>query len=51
MLLFTGAFWNVISAVLIGIAVVLVHGVLRKTDDLFLDEEAAESTGLMTSSS
>ncbi|WOH10815.1 hypothetical protein DCAR_0730288 [Daucus carota subsp. sativus] len=50
-LLFTGAFWNVISAVLIGIAVVAVHAVVRKTDDLFLDEEAAETTGLMTSSS
>ncbi|KAL8118732.1 PRA1 family protein F3-like [Apium graveolens] len=50
-LLFTGAFWNVISAVLIGIAVVILHGVVRKTDDLFLDEEAAETTGLMSSSS
>lgn len=50
-LLFTGAFWNVISAVLIGVAVVVVHGVVRKTDDLFLDEEAAAAETFITTSS
>lgn len=38
-LLLTKATWNIVSAVLIGAAVLLVHAVLRKTNDLFLDEE------------
>uniref|UniRef100_A0A7N0TW35 PRA1 family protein n=1 Tax=Kalanchoe fedtschenkoi TaxID=63787 RepID=A0A7N0TW35_KALFE len=39
LLLLTKATWNIVGAVLIGAAVVLLHAALRKTDDLFLDEE------------
>lgn len=44
-LLLTHVTLNVLVSVLIGGVVVVVHGVIRKTDDLFLDEEA---TGLMS---
>lgn len=50
-LLFTGAVLNIISALLIGAFVVEIHAFFRKIDDLFLDEEAAEAAGLITSSS
>ncbi|KAK1375950.1 hypothetical protein POM88_032143 [Heracleum sosnowskyi] len=49
-LLFTGAVGNIISALLFGVVVVAVHAVFRRTDDLSLDEEAAETAGLMTTS-
>uniref|UniRef100_A0A7N0UZ87 PRA1 family protein n=1 Tax=Kalanchoe fedtschenkoi TaxID=63787 RepID=A0A7N0UZ87_KALFE len=39
LLLLTKATWNIVGAVLIGAAIVLLHAALRKTDDLFLDEE------------
>ncbi|KAJ8756068.1 hypothetical protein K2173_024615 [Erythroxylum novogranatense] len=45
LLLLTHVTLNVLVSLLIGVVVVLVHGMMRKTDDLFLDEE---STGLMT---
>lgn len=51
MLLFTGAVLNVISALLIGALFVEIHAAFRETNDLFLDEEAAEAAGLVTSSS
>ncbi|CAM8949891.1 hypothetical protein QQ045_028161 [Rhodiola kirilowii] len=38
-LLLTKATWNIVGAVLIGAAVVLLHAAARKTDDLFLAEE------------
>ncbi|KAJ4958320.1 hypothetical protein NE237_025431 [Protea cynaroides] len=44
-LLLTHATVNIIVSLLIGSAVVLVHAVFRKTDDLFLDEEAMGSDG------
>ncbi len=44
-LLLTHATVNILVALLIGAVVVVVHAAVRKTDDLFLDEE---STGLMT---
>ncbi|OVA11361.1 Prenylated rab acceptor PRA1 [Macleaya cordata] len=40
-LLLTGAPWNIVGAILVGVVVVLVHAVVRKTDDLFVDEEEA----------
>lgn len=44
-LLLTQATLNILVALLIGVVVVLAHAAARKTDDLFMDEEAA---GLMT---
>ncbi|KAJ9179312.1 hypothetical protein P3X46_011119 [Hevea brasiliensis] len=46
-LLLTHVTLNVLVSLLIGVVVVVVHGIIRKTDDLFLDEEA---TGLMSTS-
>lgn len=50
LLMFTGATLEILVSILVGVAVVVIHAALRKTDDLFLDEEAAES-GLLASSS
>ncbi|KAK4773456.1 hypothetical protein SAY87_028475 [Trapa incisa] len=44
-LFLTNATWNIIGALLIGVAVVIIHSVFRNADDLAMDEEAA---GLMT---
>lgn len=45
LLLLTNATANILISLLIGVVVVLVHAVFRKTDDLFLDEEAAGPGG------
>ncbi|KAM7476042.1 hypothetical protein LguiB_023285 [Lonicera macranthoides] len=49
LLLLTHATLNILVSLLIGVVLVLVHSAFRKTDDLFLDEEAAETSGLLTS--
>ncbi|GAB4850447.1 hypothetical protein Ancab_029751 [Ancistrocladus abbreviatus] len=46
-LLLTNATVNVLVALAVGVVVVVVYSVFRKTDDLFLDEEAAASGGLV----
>ncbi|KAK8970449.1 PRA1 family protein F3 [Platanthera guangdongensis] len=45
LLLLTGAIANILISLLIGVVVVLAHSAFRKTDDLFLDEEAAGPDG------
>ncbi|CAH1442472.1 unnamed protein product [Lactuca virosa] len=51
LLLLTGATMNIILSVLIGLAVVVVHAALRKTDDLCLDEDGVEAGGFLAASS
>ncbi|KAI4355525.1 hypothetical protein L6164_004288 [Bauhinia variegata] len=45
LLLLTDVTLNVVVAVLIGLVLMAVHGALRRTEDLFLDDE--ETAGLM----
>ncbi|KAL7152408.1 hypothetical protein ABFS83_04G095500 [Erythranthe nasuta] len=40
-LMLTDAVSNIVGALLTGVAAVLIHGAMRKTDDLSVDEEAA----------
>ncbi|KAI3455544.1 hypothetical protein Pfo_012207 [Paulownia fortunei] len=47
-LMFTHATTNILVSLLVGVVVVLIHSAVRKTDDLFADEEAAG--GLLRSS-
>ncbi|KAI3766463.1 hypothetical protein L2E82_16522 [Cichorium intybus] len=51
LLLLTGATMNILSSILIGLAVVVVHAVLRNTHDLSLDDGSAEAGGYLASSS
>ncbi|GAB4842450.1 hypothetical protein Ancab_012423 [Ancistrocladus abbreviatus] len=46
-LLLTKATVNILVSLAIGVVVVVLYSVFRKTDDLFLDEEAATSGGLV----
>ncbi|CAN8269380.1 unnamed protein product [Cochlearia groenlandica] len=49
MLFLTNATLNIVGALVSGAVVVLIHAVVRKTEDLYLDEEAvaaAETSGL-----
>lgn len=41
-LLFTGATWNIISSVLVGLVLVLVHAAIRRTDDLWSEEDGLQ---------
>ncbi|KAK9060510.1 hypothetical protein SSX86_021214 [Deinandra increscens subsp. villosa] len=50
-LLLTDVTVNLVVAVLVGVVVVVVHGGLRKTEDLCLDEYDVESGGYLASSS
>ncbi|XAR67640.1 hypothetical protein NMG60_11002484 [Bertholletia excelsa] len=45
LLLLTNATANILISLLVGTVLVLIHGALRKTDDLFQDEEAG-ATGV-----
>lgn len=47
-LLLTGATGNILIALAVGAAVVVVYSVFRRTDDLFLDEEEAVAGGLIS---
>ncbi|KAK6911951.1 Prenylated rab acceptor PRA1 [Dillenia turbinata] len=49
-LLLTGVTWNIVGSVLIGAALVVAHAAVRRTDDLFADEEAARA-GLLAGTS
>ncbi|KAI3806835.1 hypothetical protein L1987_22750 [Smallanthus sonchifolius] len=51
LLLLTGATMNIMFSVLIGVAVVVVHAAIRKTDDLCLDEDGGEAGGFLAVSS
>lgn len=46
-----GAWMNIVSTLLIEAVVVAAHASVRKTDDLFMDEELAQTAGVLTSSS
>lgn len=48
LLLLTHATINILAALLVGSALVLAHASVRKTDNLFMDEETAGTRGLMT---
>lgn len=48
LLLLTHATVNILVALLIGSALVVAHAAVRKTDNLFMDEETAGTRGLMT---
>lgn len=45
LLLLTHATLNILVSILIGLVVVLLHAAFRKTEDLFLDEEASRGGG------
>ncbi|KAL8189346.1 hypothetical protein R6Q57_028912 [Mikania cordata] len=51
LLLLTGATKNILVSILVGLVIVVVHGVLRRTDDLFLDEDGVEAGGYLVASS
>ncbi|XP_010465226.1 PREDICTED: PRA1 family protein F3-like [Camelina sativa] len=44
LLLFTDATFNIVAALMAGAVLVLIHAVVRRTEDLFLDEEATTTT-------
>ncbi|XP_074290105.1 PRA1 family protein F3-like [Silene latifolia] len=46
-LFFTGATMEIIISVAVGVGIVLVYSIFRKTDDLYLDEEEAAGAGLL----
>ncbi|KAL2899521.1 PRA1 family protein F2 [Bienertia sinuspersici] len=46
-LLLTGATGNILIALAVGVGVVVVYSVFRRSDDLFLDEDEAAAGGLL----
>ncbi|XP_071742440.1 PRA1 family protein F3-like [Rutidosis leptorrhynchoides] len=50
LLLLTGTTLNILVSVMIGVAVVLIHAIFRKNDDLCLDEDGAEADGFLPAS-
>uniref|UniRef100_A0A803LD71 PRA1 family protein n=2 Tax=Chenopodium quinoa TaxID=63459 RepID=A0A803LD71_CHEQI len=46
-LLLTGATGNILIALGVGVGVVVIYSVFRRSDDLFLDEEQAAAGGLL----
>jgi hypothetical protein len=48
-LLLTGVAGTILTAVAVGFAIVVLHGALRASDDLFLDEEEATRGGVISS--
>ncbi|KAI3814930.1 hypothetical protein L1987_14579 [Smallanthus sonchifolius] len=51
LLLLTDAMVNILLSILVGAVAVVVHGVLRKTDDLCIDEYDVEAGGYLVDSS
>lgn len=51
LLLLTDATMNILLSILGGLVLVVIHAVLRKTDDLFLDEDGLEARGYLVASS
>ncbi|CAH1424149.1 unnamed protein product [Lactuca virosa] len=51
LLLLTNATMNILLSILGGLVLVVIHAVLRKTDDLFLDEDGLEAGGYLVASS
>ncbi|KAI3759750.1 hypothetical protein L6452_07786 [Arctium lappa] len=51
LLLLTGATMNILSSILIELAVVVVHAALRRIDDLSFDEDLLDAGGYLASSS
>lgn len=47
-LLLTKATLNIVLSVVIGLVIVAIYSIFRRTDDLFLDEEAAAAGGLLS---
>ncbi|KAF6175341.1 hypothetical protein GIB67_021846 [Kingdonia uniflora] len=50
LLLLTHATWEIVGAVCVGVFVVLIHAVFRKTEDLFVDEGDLNKQPLVSSS-
>ncbi|XP_021754512.1 PRA1 family protein F3-like [Chenopodium quinoa] len=46
-LLLTGATGNILIALAVGVGVIVIYSVFRRSDDLFLDEEQAAAGGLL----
>lgn len=47
LLLLTGATGNILISVAVGVSIVVIYSVFRRSDDLFLDEDQAAAGGLL----